>query len=79
MIRPGVSLDHWADDERITVHALADLAERPVEGVRHALTLFGIIPDRIDTVAIRELRAAELIGRPGPAGTALRETRTRAR
>jgi hypothetical protein len=79
MIRPGVSLDHWADAERLTVHAIADLSGRPVESVRDVLSTFGIVPDRIDTVSLLELRDAELIARPGPAGTALRETRTRAR
>lgn len=79
MIRPGVSLDHWADTERVTVRALADLSDRQVASVRDVLSTFGIVPDRIDTVSLLELRAAELIGQPGPAGTALRETRTRAR
>lgn len=77
MIRPGVSLDHWDDSERITVHGLADLSGRAVSDIRIVLATFGIVPDRIDTVSVGELRDQGLVSRPGPAGEALRETRAR--
>lgn len=77
MIRPGVTLGHWDDAERITVHGLAAIADPSVDDVRDVLTTFGIIPDGIDTVSVGELRAHGLIPKAGPAGEALRGTRAR--
>lgn len=77
MIRPGVTLDHWHNSERISVHGLADLADRFVGDVRNVLATFGIVPDQIDTVSVGELRSVGLLPKPGLAGEALRETRAR--